>query len=268
MTADAERQRTVLITGASAGLGEALALACARKGWRLALGARRIDRLEAVASRARDAGAVVHAAPLDVADERSVERFFVDSEAALGVADVVVNNAGFSMPRLLHESEPSEIRNEVETNLLGTLFVTRRGVAALVESGTRGDIVFMGSDASTVPRPGQATYSACKGALEALGTSLSRELEGTGVRIIRMRLGPTMSEFAADWDLSPEVLEPRTALFRRFGLRDARHFGNVMAAEDVAEAVLFAVGRPLGVVIDTIDMYPEAPLGDAVRGLR
>jgi hypothetical protein len=77
-----------------------------------------------------------------------------------------------------------------------------------------------------------------------------------------------MSEFAADWDLSPEVLEPRTELFRRFGLRDARHFGNVMAAEDVAEAVLFAVGRPLGVVIDTIDMYPEAPLGDAVRGLR
>jgi NADP-dependent 3-hydroxy acid dehydrogenase YdfG len=268
MTAESERQRTVLITGASAGLGESLALACARKGWRLALGARRVDRLEAVAKRARELGAVVHTGALDVADEASVEGFFEGSEAEVGIADVVVNNAGFSRPGLLHESEPARIRSEVETNLLGTLFVTRRGVAALVESRTRGDIVFMGSDASTVPRPGQATYSACKGALEALGTSLSRELEGTGVRIIRMRLGPATSDFAADWDLSPEALEPRTELFRRFGLRDARHFGNMMAAEDVVQAILFAIGRPVGVVIDTIDMYPEAPLGNAVKGLR
>lgn len=263
-----ERQRTVLITGASAGLGEALALACARKGWRLSLGARRLDRLEGVARRAREAGAEVFTGQLDVGDESAVERFFSDSESALGIADVVVNNAGHSQPGLLHESRTADIRREVETNLLGTLFVTRRGVASLVDSGMRGDIVFMGSDAATYPRPAQATYSATKGALEALCTSLSRELEGTGVRIIRMRLGPTMSDFAADWDLSPEALETRTELFRRFGLRDARHFGTVMEADDVAEAVIFAVSRRPGVTVDTIDMYPEAPLGNAAKGLR
>ena len=267
MTA-AAKGRTMLITGASAGLGEALALACAARGWRLALGARRVDRLESVASRAREAGAPVYAAALDVRDEASIERFFAGSEAALGVADVIVNNAGHSTPGLLHESDTADIRREVETNLLGVLFVTRRGVAALVESGKRGDVVFMGSDAATLPRPGQATYSATKGPLETLCTSLSRELEGTGVRIIRLRLGPTMSEFAAEWDLSPEALEMRTELFRRFGLRDARHFGNVMPAAEVAEAILFAVGRPPGVVVDTIDIYPEAPLGNAVKGLR
>jgi NADP-dependent 3-hydroxy acid dehydrogenase YdfG len=141
-------------------------------------------------------------------------------------------------------------------------------VAALVDSGQRGDVVFMGSDAATNPRPGQVVYTATKGALETLCTSLSRELEGTGVRIIRLRLGPTMSEFAAGWDLSPELLERRTEFFRRFGLRDARHYGNVMPAEQVAEAVLFALKRPPGVVVDTIDMYPEAPLGEAVKGLR
>jgi NADP-dependent 3-hydroxy acid dehydrogenase YdfG len=118
------------------------------------------------------------------------------------------------------------------------------------------------------PRPGQATYSATKGALETLATSLSRELEGTGVRIIRLRIGPTMSEFASEWDLSPEALQARTELFRRFGLRDARHFGTVMRAEDVADAILYAVTRPPGVVVDTIDLYPEAPLGDAAKGLR
>jgi NADP-dependent 3-hydroxy acid dehydrogenase YdfG len=168
----------------------------------------------------------------------------------------------------LHESKTADLRREVETNLLGVLFVTRRGVAALVNGGKRGDVVFMGSDASVNPRPGQATYSATKGALETLATSLSRELEGTGVRIIRLRIGPTMSEFASEWDLSPEALQARTELFRRFGLRDARHFGTVMRAEDVADAILYAVTRPPGVVVDTIDLYPEAPLGDAAKGLR
>lgn len=261
-------KRTVLITGASAGLGETIALACAQEGWRLALGARRTDRLEAVAHRARELGAEVHAGPLDVGDADSVERFFSESEAALGVADVVVNNAGVSKPGLLHQRDPDDIRREVETNLLGLLLVARRGIAALVDHEKRGDLVFMGSDASSNPRPGQVTYSATKGGLEILCTSLARELEGTGIRVVRLRLGPAISEFAAEWDLSPEVLEERTEYFRRFGLRDARHYGSLMPAEEVARALIFAVTRPPGVVMDTIDMYPEAPLGTAKKDLR
>ncbi|MGE4651282.1 MAG: SDR family NAD(P)-dependent oxidoreductase, partial [Myxococcota bacterium] len=84
--------RTALITGASAGLGENIALACAKEGWRLALGARRRDRLEDVARRARDLGAEVYAGALDVGQEASVENFFGESEAALGCADVIINN--------------------------------------------------------------------------------------------------------------------------------------------------------------------------------
>ena len=265
---DERTGRTALITGASAGLGETIALACAKEGWRLALGARRVERVEDVARRARALGAEVYAGPLDVSREGSVEDFFRESEARVGLADVIVNNAGFSKPGLLHEREPADIRYEVETNLLGLLFVARRGIRVLVENEKRGDIVFMGSDAATNPRPGQVPYSAAKGGLEILCTSLARELEGTGVRVARMRLGPTVSEFAADWDLSPEVLETRTEYFRRFGLRDARHYGTVMPAEEVARALIFAVTRPPGVVIDTIDMYPEAPAGSAITELR
>jgi NADP-dependent 3-hydroxy acid dehydrogenase YdfG len=260
--------RTALITGASAGLGEAIAIACAEQGWRLALGARRQDRLEDVARRAREAGAEVYAGPLDVGREESVEQFFSASEAAVGVADVIVNNAGLSKPGLLHERDPAALRLEVETNLLGPLLVTRRGVAALIARGERGDVVFMGSDAASNPRPGQVAYSATKGGLETLCTSLARELEGTGVRVSRLRLGPTVSEFASEWDLSPEVLEERTAYFRRFGLRDARHYGSLMPSEEVARAVLFCVTQPPGVVLDTIDMYPEAPVGSGVDRLR
>ena len=265
---DANRPRIALITGASAGLGESIALACAKRGWQLALGARRVARLEDVAHRARELGAQVYAGPLDVGNEDSVETFFQASEAALGIADVIVNNAGISKPGLLHERDTTDIRKEVETNLLGLLFIARRGVKALVDNAKRGDIVFIGSDAATNPRPGQVTYSATKGALEILCTSLARELEGTGVRTVRLRLGPAVSEFASDWDLSPEVLEERTNYFRRFGLRDARQYGSLMPAEEVAEALIFAVTRPPGVVMDTIDMYPEAPMGTAILGLR
>ena len=264
---DERAGRTALITGASAGLGESIALACAKEGWRLALGARRLDRLEDVARRARGFGAEVYAGPLDVGKEDSVEGFFRNSEAAVGLADVIVNNAGLSKPGLLHERDPAGIRLEVETNLLGLLFVARRAIRALVENEKRGDIVFMGSDASTNPRPGQVTYSATKGGLEILCTSLARELEGTGVRVARMRLGPAVSEFAAEWDLSPEALEARTEYFRRFGLRDARHYGSLMPAEEVARALIFAVTRPPGVVMDTIDMYPEAPMGSGITEL-
>ncbi|MCH2170577.1 SDR family NAD(P)-dependent oxidoreductase [Myxococcota bacterium] len=263
-----DERHTVLITGASAGLGAAVALECAKHGWRLALGARREDRLAELADAARDLGAEVYAGPLDVTDESSIEHFFDAAEASVGCADVIVNNAGSSRPGLLHEMDPRQIRLEVETNLLGVLLVTRRAVAALVERGLPGDVVFMGSDAATNPRPGQATYSATKAGLEGLQTSLSRELEGTGVRMIKLRIGPTMSEFAAGWDNSPDALEARTELFRRFGLRDARHLGNAMGSEHVAEAIVYAVTRPRGVVVDTIDIHPAAPLGGAVKGLR
>ena len=86
--------------------------------------------------------------------------------------------------------------------------------------------------------------------------------------MLRMRLGPAVSEFAADWDLSPDVLEARTEYFRRFGLRDARHYGSLMPAEEVARALIFGVTRPPGVVMDTLDMYPEAPMGSGTREFR
>ena len=100
----------------------------------------------------RELGAEVYAGPLDVTDESSIDRFFDAAEESVGCANVIVNNAGSSRPGLLHELEPRQIRLEVETNLLGVLLVTRRGVAALVERGLPGDVIFMGSAAGTLSR--------------------------------------------------------------------------------------------------------------------
>jgi NADP-dependent 3-hydroxy acid dehydrogenase YdfG len=210
--------RTALVTGASAGLGAAIALHMAALGWKLAIGARRADRLRETAEKARAQGAAkVYAGELDVTDDASVERFFEASEKILGMADVIVNNAGASRFHWLEQTDIRWLRKEVETNLIGPMVVTHRALAPLLAAGAAGDVVMMSSDAARRPRPGQLAYGASKAGLENYADALSMTLEGTGVRVIRLRLGPALSEFALAWDLSPETMQARTAHWATFG---------------------------------------------------
>ena len=149
--------RTALITGASSGLGAAIALEMASRGWKLAIGARRADRLAETAEKVRAQGAAaVYAGDLDVADDASVERFFEASETAIGVADVIVNNAGVSRFHWLAEIDTRWLRSEIETNLIGPMVVTHPGLAPLLAAGTEADVVMVSSDAVRRPRPGRA----------------------------------------------------------------------------------------------------------------
>ena len=256
--------RTALITGASAGLGAALAVEMAQQGWNLVLGARRTDRLAETAERARAAGAGrVHAGALDVRDDDSVERFFAESEDALGPADVVVNNAGASRYHELEETDPRWLRAEVETNLIGPMAVTHRALAPLLAAETPADIVMVTSDAARRPRPGQLAYGASKAGLENYADALGMALEGSGIRVIKLRLGPAVSEFGLAWDLTPERMEARTAYWATFGLRDARMLTQqnmgILMPEDVARAIVHAVTQPPHVLLDTIELQPAVP---------
>jgi NADP-dependent 3-hydroxy acid dehydrogenase YdfG len=253
--------RTALVTGASSGLGAAIALQMAGLGWKLAIGARRTDRLRELAEKARAEGApAVHAGELDVTDDASVERFFEASERALGVADVIVNNAGASRFHWLEQTDTRWLRSEVETNLIGPMLVTHRALTPLLAAGAPGDVVMVSSDAARRPRPGQLAYGASKAGLENYAEALGMALEGTGVRVIKLRLGPALSEFAMSWDLSPEVMHKRTEYWASFGLRDARLAaqGNlgILMPDDVARAVVHAVTQPRHVLIDTIEFQP------------
>jgi len=204
--------RTALITGASSGLGAAIALEMATRGWKLAIGARREARLADTAEKSRAQGAAeVYAGVLDVTDDASVERFFEASEKALGTADVIVNNAGASRFHWLGETDTRWLRNEVETNLIGPMLVTHRALAPLLAAGSAGDVVMVSSDAARRPRPGQLAYGASKAGLENYAEALAMALEGTGIRVIKLRLGPTITEFGLAWDLSPETMQKRTA---------------------------------------------------------
>lgn len=256
--------RTALVTGASAGLGAAIALEMAAQGWKIAIGARREDRLAETAAQARSRGAAaVYAGALDVTDDASVERFFEESERVLGPADVIVNNAGASRFHWLGETDPRWLREEVETNLIGPMIVTHRALAPILSAEIAGDIVMVTSDAARRPRPGQLAYGASKAGLENYAEALSLTLEGTGVRVIKLRLGPAISEFGHAWDMSPEMIQRRTEHWAAFGLRDARMMvqGNlgILMPDDVAREVVHALTQPRHILLDTIELQPAVP---------
>jgi NADP-dependent 3-hydroxy acid dehydrogenase YdfG len=249
--------RTAVVTGASSGIGAVIAVELGRLGWRVGIGARRLDRLEETATAVRDAGGEPFAHTLDVSDASSIDTFFAATEAELGPVDVLVNNAGVSHPGWLHEIPVEAIQHEVATNLTGPLLATRNIVGSLRARGAPGHIVFITSDATRNARPRMAAYTATKGGLEALAHSLSMECEGSGIKVTTVRVGPTMSEFGFGWPM--EDIEDLLAYWPRFGLQ--RHAG-VLEPDAIARAVVTAVTAPPGVVIDTIEVQPESPVGD------
>ncbi len=250
--------RTAFVTGASSGIGAVTAIALGRLRWRVAVGARRTDRLEETAAAVRDAGGQATAIALDVTDESSVEQFFATAEAELGPVDVLVNNAGMATPGWFHESDADDVAREVATNLLGPMLTTRLAINSLRSRGARGDLVFLTSDATRNPRPRMAPYTATKAGLEAFAHSIALECEGTGIRSTVVRVGPTLSEFGFGWDMAH--IEELLAYWNRFGLQ--RH-GGVLEPEAIARAVVTVVTAPPGVLIDTIEVQPEAPVDDA-----
>lgn len=250
-------RRMAMVTGAGTGIGRAIAIELGRLGWPVAIGARRLDRLEETAAEVRDAGGEVFAHELDVRDDSSITRFTDAAENALGPIEVLVNNAGVSTPGWLHEIAADALEREVATNLLGPVLMSRAAITSMRAHGTRGDIIFISSDATRHARPRMATYAATKAGLETFAHSLGMELEGTGIRVTTVRVGPTISEFGFGWPM--ESIEDLMAYWPRFGLQ--RHAG-VLQPEDIARAVVVAVTAPAGVLFDTIEVQPEAPVGD------
>lgn len=246
--------RIAVVTGASAGIGVAIARALGELGWTVALGARRIDRLEQVAKEVDAAGGTAFARELDVADWGSVDAFFAALEAAFGAPDAVVNNAGIDHPGPFHEAEPADLAHELEVNLLGPMHVCRRALPAMIESGGGGDLLFISSHASREHRPAQAAYGATKAGLEALARTLSLELEGTGVRSTIVQVGATQSEFHTGW--TPDQITHLLKYWKKFGVQ--RHLA-MMPPESVARAVVLALTTPKGTQLGSIEVQPEAP---------
>ncbi len=245
--------RTVLVTGASSGIGAAVARAFGALGWSVAVGARRMERLDEVAHAIAADGGRPFAHHLDVTQADSIDAFFTAAEAELGPLEVVVSNAGIGIPGLLHELSAADLEKELTTNLLGPMLVARRALPSML-ARRRGDLVFISSMNVAEPRPFQAGYTAAKMGVEGLARTLRKELEGTGVRSLIVRPGPTRSEFGFAWgtDVLVRVLES----WRRWGFM--RH-NDMLDAEHVAVAVVNAVTAPACVNMDVIQVTLEGP---------
>jgi NADP-dependent 3-hydroxy acid dehydrogenase YdfG len=237
----AQTTRQAVVTGASSGIGEATARALARAGYRVFVGARRLDRLESLAA---EIGGV--ALPLDVTDPASVDAFAAAVLAETPVLHLLVNNAGGALGLdRIEESTDERWLTMFETNVLGTVRMTRALLPALVGSGD-GHVVNLGSIAGFETYPGGAGYTAAKHAERALTRTLRLELLGRPVRVT---------------DVAPGLVETEFSLVRFAG--DAERAASVyrgmtpLTADDVADCVVWAVTRPSHVNIDEIVVRPR-----------
>jgi NADP-dependent 3-hydroxy acid dehydrogenase YdfG len=252
---DAAVPRVAVVTGASAGIGRAIAVGLGELGWTVGLGARRVDQLDETAKLVADVGGTPLVHPLDVTDSQSIDDFCASVRDQAGTIDVLVNNAGTALPGAIHEMSDDDHRRIIETNLLGPILLTGRVVAGLRADARPGDIVFISSDASEHKRPHLATYGSTKTGVETFAQTLALECEGVGIRSSIVRVGPTLTGFADDWDLSIfEELMPR---WQRFGIQ--RHF-NTMQPEDVARAVVTVVTAPAHMWVPIVEVQPNPPL--------
>lgn len=250
--------RRSLVTGASSGIGEACALAFARRGHEVMLVARREERLRDVAGRCAEAGAAdVLAVELDVRERAAVDAFAKEHAAWLAGLDVLVNNAGLARGfGPVHENDPRDWDEMLDTNVKGLLNVTRALMPHLV--ARRGDVVNIGSVAGRWVYPGGAVYCASKFAERAITEGLRLDLIGTGVRCCTVDPGMVETEFSlvrfhGDAPRAAKVYQGLTPL----------------TADDVAETVAWVVERPRHVNVAEVVVYPTdqaSPTLNARRG--
>jgi NADP-dependent 3-hydroxy acid dehydrogenase YdfG len=236
--------KIVFITGASAGIGAATALAFASEGVRLLLAARRAGKLAHIASLALERGAAAaHSIDLDVRDHRAVQSAIDELPPEWAEIDVLVNNAGLSRGLdKLYMGRIDDWDEMVDTNVKGLLYVTRAVVPGMVVRG-RGHVVNMGSTAGELTYPNGAVYCASKAAERAINDGLRQDLLGTPVRVTSIDPGMVESDFSL-------------VRFRGDAERAAKVYKGVtpLTPEDVADTILWAVNRPAHVNIARVTL--------------
>jgi len=240
--------KTVLVTGASSGIGEATARAFATMGAHLVLCARRGDRLAELGSEIQDThGVEVRTYVVDVRDRTGVEGMVADLQGSGVVPDVLVNNAGKALGlELLHEGLMEDWEEMIDTNVKGLLYVTRAVLPLMVKRNS-GHVVNIGSIAGHQVYQKGAVYNASKYAVKALNEGMALDLLGTNIRVSSIDPGLVETEFS----------EVRFHGDR--GRAEAVYVGyEPLSGEDIAEIVTFVVNRPDHVNILDVIVLPTA----------
>jgi NADP-dependent 3-hydroxy acid dehydrogenase YdfG len=262
--------KTAVVTGASSGIGRAIAEALGAAGAHVFLAGRTRDAMEASRARIEAAGGRGTVVVLDVRDVAQVRDLVDRALRETGRLDVMVNNAGLSHPTPITEGDPEEWRAMLETNILALLVGSQAAIRAMRQCGAEGHVVNISSIAAQ--RPDSGVYGATKHAVNCISSTLRRELEEDSIRVINVMPGAVATNFARHFDpafvagivqgagvqvevkrgerLPDEVMETLQPRMRQL----------LASAEDVAAAVLYAVTQPIHVNVAEIVVRPPKQL--------
>lgn len=246
MTSKTTMKKTVLITGATAGIGEATAILLAQNNFNLIVTGRRNDRLNALKNKIEsETGAEVLSLNFDIRNRRDTEKAIKDLPARWQKVDILINNAGLAAGlSAINNGDVDDWERMIDTNIKGVLYITRLISAQMVERG-EGHIVNISSIAGKETYPMGNVYCATKHAVEALTKGMRLDFLQHGIKVSSVSPGAVDTEFSlvrfkGDTQRAKKVYEGFTPLF----------------ANDIAETILFVVTRPKHVNIDNILVMP------------
>lgn len=237
--------RVAVITGASSGIGAAVATALAREGCHLVLGARRTDALESVKRRLAVREGKVIIRQTDVTDKKQVQALMQAAEDELGPVDILVSCAGVMYFTMMANAHTEEWDRTVDVNCKGLLHCLSSTVPGMLERGA-GHIVAISSDAGRKVFPGLGVYSASKFFVEATLQSLRLETAGKGLRVTSVQPGNTSTELlgmSTDQEAIKQYGEPSGA--------------KILDTEDIANAIVYALKQPDHVAVNEILIEPR-----------
>ena len=215
----------------------------AAAGATVVIGARRLDRLHALGEELEADGARVRAVELDVTSSASCDDAVERVHELFGRLDILVNATGVSVPAPVEEADRADWRTMIDVNVLGLMTLTQAALRALLDA--RGTVVQLSSASGRRAVPGSAAYCATKAAVGAFSEALRQEVTARGVRVVVIEPGFVDTEM---------VRNSATARRRMADIRP-------MDAEDVAQAVLYAVTQPAHVAVNEIFLRPTDQVG-------
>lgn len=239
------KNKIVLITGASSGIGRACAQLFAAQGARIILSARRVERLESLASElSQQHGNTPFILPLDVRDKQQVKTQFASLPDKWQAIDVLINNAGLALDTLpLHQGIVDHWDTMIDTNVKGLLYVSREVIPGMLEREC-GHVINIGSIAGHSCYPNGNVYSATKHAVNALSKSMRLDMLGSPVRVTEIAPGAVETEFSeVRWNDKERAKE----FYKDF---------EPLIAEDIADAALYCATRPPRVDIEEMIIMP------------
>ena len=238
--------RRIAITGASSGIGEATAEALAEAGAALALGARRRDRIEALADRIGTSGPKAVPIEVDVGDEAQARNFIEQASAELGGLDGLINNAGLMLLGPVDGSDTEEWRRMIDVNVLGLLYCTHAALPLIGQAGG-GDIVNVSSVAGRNAGAGAAVYNFTKFGVTGFSEALRQEALHSNVRVTCVEPGFVATELQGhnEAPLVKQAIE-----------KMQEQIGDPLQASDIAASILYAISQPPHVCINEVLVRP------------